>query len=227
MTLDPLKRPLASHLVGVSSSPGNRAAQSIPPRDGQQQRTPLRLGIISKVEIVVAGLGVMLRPHRDRIVLVDRASRDEPADVCLIGPLLDDAGSIKVPLRIDPDACLVAFGFDDSPARRHQARSLGAGEYVSLAGGATGLISALETARQRHAGSPRAATPTDLFDGNALSPRELQVLTLICRGLSNDDIAKELILSINSVKSYIRSAYRKIGVDRRAQAVIWGIEKDL
>ena len=40
-------------------------------------------------------------------------------------------------------------------------------------------------------------------------------------------IADLTYLSINSVKSYIRSAYRKIGVERRSQAVRWGMENEM
>lgn len=50
------------------------------------------------------------------------------------------------------------------------------------------------------------------------------MITLISRGLSNAEIAEQTFLSPNSVKSYIRSAYRKIGVQRRSQAVAWGID---
>jgi DNA-binding NarL/FixJ family response regulator len=57
-----------------------------------------------------------------------------------------------------------------------------------------------------------------------LSPRESSVLALVTRGLSNQDIADQLYLSINSVKTYIRAAYRKIGVTSRAQAVAWAIQ---
>ena len=56
-----------------------------------------------------------------------------------------------------------------------------------------------------------------------LSPREAEVLALITQGLSNQEIADRAYLSINSVKTYIRSAYRKIGVQRRTQAVVWGM----
>ena len=49
------------------------------------------------------------------------------------------------------------------------------------------------------------------------------MVALITQGLSNDEIARTSHLSINSVKSYIRSAYRKMGVSRRSQAVLWGI----
>ena len=46
-----------------------------------------------------------------------------------------------------------------------------------------------------------------------LSPREAEVLALITRGLSNQEIADRAHVSINSIKTYIRSAYRKIGVE--------------
>ena len=49
------------------------------------------------------------------------------------------------------------------------------------------------------------------------------MIRLITNGLSNEDIAYYLNLSINSVKSYIRSTYRKIDAGSRAQAVVWGV----
>lgn len=54
-----------------------------------------------------------------------------------------------------------------------------------------------------------------------LSPRERDVLSLIGDGLSNAEISERLFLTVNTVKTHIKSAYRKIGVDRRSQAVIW------
>jgi NarL family two-component system response regulator LiaR len=56
-----------------------------------------------------------------------------------------------------------------------------------------------------------------------LSSREAEVVALIARGLSNQEIAERVFLSVNSIKSYIRSAYRKIGVERRTQAVMWAM----
>ena len=60
-----------------------------------------------------------------------------------------------------------------------------------------------------------------------LSPREVELLRLVAQGLSNQDIAEVMSVSVNSVKSYIRSAYRKIGVTRRTQAVLWTLAHDL
>ena len=60
---------------------------------------------------------------------------------------------------------------------------------------------------------------------NGLTTRESDILLLISHGLSNQDISDRLYLSINSVKSYIRLAYRKMsGVESRTQAVIWAIQ---
>ena len=63
-----------------------------------------------------------------------------------------------------------------------------------------------------------------LGEAAGLSPREGSVLGLVVSGLSNQQIADRLYLSINSVKTYIRSTYRKVGVSSRAQAVAWGIQ---
>ncbi|WP_246003438.1 response regulator transcription factor [Nocardioides aurantiacus] len=56
---------------------------------------------------------------------------------------------------------------------------------------------------------------------HGLSPRETQVLLLIAQGYSNEGIARHLFLSINSVKTYVRTAYYKIGAQRRVQAALW------
>lgn len=54
-----------------------------------------------------------------------------------------------------------------------------------------------------------------------LSERQLDVLRLVAAGRSNAEIAADMYLSITTVKSYIRVAYRKIGVTRRPEAVRW------
>ena len=53
------------------------------------------------------------------------------------------------------------------------------------------------------------------------------MVALIAQGVSNQEIAQRSYLSINSVKSYIRAAYRKMGVDSRTKAVLWGMEHGL
>src|SRR6202012_3888424 len=56
-----------------------------------------------------------------------------------------------------------------------------------------------------------------------ITDRESEVLALITQGKSNAEIAGLTYLSPNTVKSYIRNVYRKIGVTTRTQAVLWGV----
>ena len=58
----------------------------------------------------------------------------------------------------------------------------------------------------------------------SLSERESEVISLIVQGLSNEQVADRAFLSINTVKSYIRTSYRKMGVTTRSQAVLWGVD---
>jgi DNA-binding CsgD family transcriptional regulator len=56
-----------------------------------------------------------------------------------------------------------------------------------------------------------------------LTDRESEILALITQGHSNAEVATLTYLSPNTVKSYIRTIYRKIGVSSRTQAVLWGV----
>lgn len=68
-------------------------------------------------------------------------------------------------------------------------------------------------------------SPAPTPDEGSLTRRETEVLDLIARGLSNNEIAEATSLSINSIKSFIRSAYRKIGVEDRAHAIEWAQDR--
>ncbi len=61
----------------------------------------------------------------------------------------------------------------------------------------------------------------------ALTHRELEVLSLFARGLSNVQIAEELTVALNTVKWYARQIYAKLGVSSREQAVARGRELGL
>jgi DNA-binding CsgD family transcriptional regulator len=56
-----------------------------------------------------------------------------------------------------------------------------------------------------------------------LTDREAEILALITQGKSNAEVAALTYLSPNTVKSYIRTVYRKIGAGSRTQAVLWGV----
>jgi DNA-binding CsgD family transcriptional regulator len=59
----------------------------------------------------------------------------------------------------------------------------------------------------------------------ALTPRELEILELICKGQGDAEIASTLKLSRNTVRNHVANLYSKIGVKRRSAAVVWGRER--
>lgn len=66
-----------------------------------------------------------------------------------------------------------------------------------------------------------------LGKSDGLSANEGAIVALIVLGLSNQQIARALHKSLHSVKTYIRSAYRTMGVTNRPQAVAWGNQHGL
>ena len=60
-----------------------------------------------------------------------------------------------------------------------------------------------------------------------ITARELEILTLVARGLSNREIAAELFVSENTVKTHCSRAFDKLGAARRTQAVQRGKELGL
>jgi LuxR family maltose regulon positive regulatory protein len=71
----------------------------------------------------------------------------------------------------------------------------------------------------QRAGQDRSAPSSDARILGAISPRETAILTLIAEGLSNKEIARSLDIGPETVKSHLKSAFTKLGVERRAQAV--------
>jgi len=60
-----------------------------------------------------------------------------------------------------------------------------------------------------------------------LTPRELQILRLICKGYSNPEIASELVVTINTIKKHTSNIYGKLGVRSRTQAIARAHELNL
>jgi two-component system, NarL family, response regulator LiaR len=81
----------------------------------------------------------------------------------------------------------------------------------------------------RAAAEPPPPLPPDttLLQTLGLTARELEVLNLIARGLSNREIAAELFVSENTIKTHCARAFDKLGASRRTQAVRRGKELGL
>ncbi len=75
--------------------------------------------------------------------------------------------------------------------------------------------------------APSPATADDLFGGVELTEQESKVLSLIARGMTNNQIAKQLSISRNTVKTHVGRIYEKIRVSDRTQAAIWAVKHGL
>jgi predicted ATPase/DNA-binding CsgD family transcriptional regulator len=84
--------------------------------------------------------------------------------------------------------------------------------------------SPLAPALPRAPALPAPAAPPGLDD---LSPRELEILRLLSAGLTNRAIADELVVSVNTVHSHVKSIFSKLGVTTRAAATRAAIVRGL
>jgi DNA-binding NarL/FixJ family response regulator len=93
------------------------------------------------------------------------------------------------------------------------------GVRVVAAGGALLAPSVTQTLIAAFAGAPRLA-PGAAASLSGLTPREREILTLVGTGRSNTQIAAELFISENTVKTHVGRVFDKLGVHERVQAVI-------
>ena len=194
-------------------------------------RSPIRLAIVDDFAVVVAGVASLL--GEERIDVVETAtSKPVATDVDIV--LYDTFG--QVPGRDlnledfvrDSDAKVVIYSWNLEPGLIDEAIAAGASGYLSKVLTGSVIVQALE---QIMAGRTVILTGDQESSIGAagdwpgrsagLSPREAEVLALIARGLSNQEIADRAHITLNTVKSYIRATYQKIGVERRTQAVLW------
>jgi DNA-binding NarL/FixJ family response regulator len=203
-----------------------------------QEGGPVRVALMNDYEIVAAGLQLLLAPHADRVRVVELDSLlpvHSETDVVLYDAFGRERVSGPLEQVIDEtDAKVVVYTWHLDPELVQDALAKGVAGCLSKTLDVLDLVSAIEKV---HAGSivvsdtdPADAATAEITQGDwpgrehGLSAREAEVLALICQGLSNQEIADRAFLSINSVKTYIRSAYRKIGVARRTQAVLWATQ---
>lgn len=191
--------------------------------------TALRVGLVGADDLTRCGLGALLARYADRVTLVE-SLHPLPSAVDLLLVDARAAGSrerVRRHVTAGHDL-VVAFGNGQTAGELERLVAVGARGYLCMQLPASDLVLQLE----RHARLPDVGPEPVLPSAPqlaslwawGLTPREAEVLTLITRGLTNQQIAEELFLGINTVKTYIRGAYRKVGVERRSQAVVWAIE---
>jgi DNA-binding NarL/FixJ family response regulator len=205
--------------------------------DSSPDDAPILVALVDDYDVVLAGVARMLDPFRDRILIAELDANEpveDEVDIVLydsFGQPESDHDQIAVLVRNPRARRVVVYTWNFQRELVDNARALGACGYLSKALPAEDLAAALEAV---HAGEivvsappPHAVSAPGLdWPGRSegLSDREAEVLALITQGFSNADVARLAFLSPNTVKSYVRTVYRKIGVESRTKAVLWGLD---
>ena len=197
---------------------------------------PITVALVDDYDVVVLGIAHMLEPYADRVVVAELDTNQpvsDPVDIVLYDTFAQgesDQPDISVLIGNSRARRVVIYTWSFQPHLIESARRQGVHGYLSKTMNARDLVAALEGV---HAGEmvisepparARSATGLD-WPGRTegLTDREAEILALITQGKSNAEVAALTYLSPNTVKSYIRSIYRKIGVGSRTQAVLWGV----
>jgi HD-GYP domain-containing protein (c-di-GMP phosphodiesterase class II) len=101
-----------------------------------------------------------------------------------------------------------AFASLTARAREGQLHPDAVGAVIAAAGGRRTVL-------------PRRSAPTELSD------RQVEVLRLVAQGLSNPEIARQLVVSRRTAEHHVQDVYRKIGVSSRAAAALYAVHHDL
>ena len=214
----------------------------------------IRVLLVDDQELVRAGFRLILDAEADMAVVgeasdgddaVDAAARAHP-DVVLMDVRMPKVDGIEATRRILADR-------RSTPTRVLMLTTFDLDEYVyaALRAGASGfllkdvppqaLVDAIRTVAAgdallapavtrrliEHAlrGGPAPAPPPTELD--ELTPRELEVFRLLARGLSNAEIADELVVEIATIKSHVTRLLTKLGLRDRVQAVVLAYETGL
>jgi DNA-binding NarL/FixJ family response regulator len=209
---------------------------------------PLRIALIDDEELIRSGFAAIIGAEPDLEVVAQGAdgvdavaiARSGKADVLLMDVRMPTVDGIQATERIvtelaAPPKILVVTTFDNDDYV-WQALRAGADGFLLKRTRVEDLLAAVrlvartdallfpEAVRRLAAAAPVRKAPKGIAD---LSEREREVLVLAARGLSNVEIAAELFLGRETVKTHLSSVYAKLGVRDRTQAVIAAYEGGL
>jgi DNA-binding NarL/FixJ family response regulator len=196
---------------------------------------PLQVALVDDYDVVVMGVANMLEPYRDRVVVAELDTNKpliDDVDIALYDSFAQpetDHDEIKTLIDNPLARRVVVYTWNFDPELVSMARDMGVHGYLSKALSGRELVAALEAVHGGEivvsAATTKARTTAGDWPGRGegLTDRESEILALITQGKSNADVAALTYLSPNTVKSYIRGLYRKIDVDSRTQAVLWGV----
>jgi DNA-binding NarL/FixJ family response regulator len=200
-------------------------------------KSPITVALVDDYDVVLMGVANMFDRYRDRVVVAEidaNMSLDDSVDIVLYDSFAQpeaDHDEIAALVANPRARRVVVYTWNFHPDLIASAQDKGAHGYLSKTLPARELVTALEAV---HAGEkvisdvpPRARSAVGLDwpgRGEGLSDRESEILALITQGKSNAEVATLTYLSPNTIKSYIRTIYRKIDASSRTQAVLWGVK---
>lgn len=212
--------------------------------DAGATRSPIRVLLVDDHQIVLDGLRAMLRPHGADVDVVatttdpNEARRlvvDLAPDVALVDVRMKATSGLELCeelLRVAPATKVVLLTVYDDEQYLFEGLRAGAAGYLTKQVLADELLAQLRrvldgdivvdpTLAGRVALSAARLNRGEFWPGASLglSQRESEVLELMVSGNANRAIATRLVLGEETIKSHVRSIYRKLGVADRAQAV--------
>ncbi|OUM02592.1 response regulator [Variovorax sp. JS1663] len=190
---------------------------------------PPRLLLIDDHALFRCGLRMVLDAGIPGLEVAEAASLEEamrtplqePALVLLDIQLhgLNGLEGIALVKRKWPDAAVVILSSDVSPQKVRMALERGAAAFVSKADPADRILGVIGQLRQ---GLPVAGDAAHALAGGAdaslLTPRQSEVLDLMCQGLSNKLIGRRLNLSENTVRGHVQAVLAALQVSSRSEA---------
>ena len=219
---------------------------------GRAEAGPVRVVLIDDHQMVLDGLSAMLRPHGDRVAVVGQVTEPGEAsgvvgrlkpDVVLLDVRLKSASGLDLCgelLRRSPATRIVFLTVYDDEQYLFQALRAGAVGFLLKRVTAAELVQHLDRVMEgeividpalagRVALSAARLQSGEYWPGGhlGLTQRESEVLELLVRGLSNRAIARHLVVGEETVKTHVRSIYRKLEVPDRAQAIAVALREGL
>ena len=197
-------------------------------------RPPVEVGIADKSPLVLTALKALLS-QTERFRLAVAASDGERFleavrrirfEVGIIGWVMPyrDGRDVLEALRGQPDAPrIVVYTGDPDPALPRRAMALGAAAFVSKREATDRLLDAVEAVARGKMVFPFLDVSEIAEDPlDSLSPRERELLSDLGSGRTNAELARNLGVSVNTVKFHLRNLFDKLQVRSRAQAVqLW------
>lgn len=204
----------------------------------EREKASISVLIVDDHPVVRGGLEAMLVSEKGFRVLacassgaeaVEACQRTGVPDVVLLDVRMPDADGFQTLLMLRRHfPCVRVLLLAGMPLKHEaeRARELGAVGYLSKSADQTELLDAIRAAHVGGEVFPRKAEARPATQP-VLSPREIEVLELLSRGHSREDIGKALCISPETVKSHVKAILAKLEVSGRTEAVARGYERGL